>query len=286
MKRLGNFGMTSIGSFVVLAAVAAWSSMARADDEPREKPRERPAAAGEREAQVAKIRERLGQLEREVKELREAGKSDAAEAKLKELQALRGHLAELKSGEARETRPDQPRPDQPRPDQPRPDQPRPEIPAEVREKLENMRREIAKLREAGENEKAAQLERQGHEIMARFGVGQSPDSPQARQQHLRMAVQNLRMAAEHLRAGGMVEMADRLSDQVRRMEQELGGDRPGPREGDQPRREGDQPRREGERREADQPRREGDQPRREADQPRREGDQPRREGDEPRKERD
>ncbi len=217
MKALGEIGKWAVyGLAVVAAAVLSNVSLA---DEPREEPREQPReerreraeGEGEKAAEAAKIQERLQQLEAEVRELKAAGKADAAEAKIKEFQELRGRLETLRGGGER--------------DAPR----QPQVPAEVRERLENLRREIAKLREAGEVEKAAQLEREGREILARYGG--SAGGPQAKMQHLRAAV-------EHLRAAGLNDLAEQVIAHARKLEQELGADRPPERrEGDEPRRE-------------------------------------------------
>jgi TolA-binding protein len=221
MKTIGPVWKFFLCGFAMVAAAAALSNVSLAD-EPREQPREKPreevrqraAGEGDRAAEAAKIQERLRQLEAEAKELKEAGKADAFEAKVKEYQELRRKLEALRGGGERDT--------------PR----QPELSAEVREKLENLRKEIAKLREAGEREKAAQLEQQARELLSRAGVSPGPSGPQAKMQHLRAAV-------EHLRAAGLNDLAEEVIAHARKLEQEVGADRPPRRESAEPRKEGE-----------------------------------------------
>jgi hypothetical protein len=270
----------SLGGVMCATAIASVLSIALAD-EPREGDTERPREG--RAAEVGKLEQRLEQLEREVKELRESGKTDELESRQREFRGIRQRLEELRGdrreGDRREgDRREGGRPPGPSPEVrqrleglksriqelreagkteeaaqlqreaqeimqrfaggPRPgDGPR--MPPEAREKLERMRAEVQRLREAGEPEKAAELEREVRAMMARFGGPGGPGgaAAQARLHHLRVAV-------EHLRAAGLNDAADRIEAQAKRLEQQdgaLGERRPekpdADREGDRERKE-------------------------------------------------
>jgi hypothetical protein len=187
--------------------LAGWllSSVARAQEE-AEQPREKPAAApeeeGDRDAQVRELQERIGQVEREIAELREKGNREGVREREPLLRDLRGKLAALRG--AREARRDEGRGAG-------------EPPAEVRERLENLKREIQELRSAGKNEEAGRLEQEARSILQRLAGGpQIP--PEARER-----LENMKREIQELRSAGRVEEAERLEREVHQLMQRFAG---------------------------------------------------------------
>ena len=252
MKTIRDGWQWALGAAALLTLVlGAATSSVLAQVDPAERATDRPAAeregggqaAGaqrERAGEAADIQRRLEQLEGQIRELRQLGRQDAAEERQREFQALRQRLEQLRSGAGQEGQ-------------------RAEIPAEVRARLQNLRTEIQKLREAGENEKATQLEQEARAILARYSF--SPGDPRERLQHLRVA-------AEHLRLAGAADLAERVAQHAQQLEQQLRAG--GQLQGDRP--QGDRP--QGDRPQGDRPL--GDRPPGELDQPQGERVQPER----------
>ncbi|MGE0609164.1 MAG: M56 family metallopeptidase [Pirellulales bacterium] len=205
------------------------------------------------------IEARLGNLKQEIRRLREQSKNEDADRLEKEYQGAMSNMLK---------------------------QILPQLPEEARGPIAERFEQYLKARNDGKMDDAERLEREFKQAMQPFQAKLVP--PEQKLRHLRGA-------ADNLRAAGKADLAEKLMQEVRELEQALGlppmpEGQPRPpapdREGRRPP-EGDRPRPEGERREGDRPpegrdRRDGD--RREGG--RREGDRPaegrdRREGDRP-----
>jgi hypothetical protein len=107
----------------------------------------------ERAPEVSDVQRRLQQLEAEARELKEAGKSDAFEAKLREMQELRRRLEASRGGEVRET---------------------PRQPAATQAKLQHLRQAIEHLRAAGLNDLAEEAAAQARRLEQEPGADRAP----------------------------------------------------------------------------------------------------------------
>ena len=183
---------------------------------------------GERRELPGEVRERLEQLKRRHAELREAGKVEEARAVEREFRHLLERVqAAQRDGDAR-----------------REGGERRELPGEVRERLEQLKRRHAELREAGKIDEARAVEREIQRLLRRFHAARPEGEP--REGEVGERLRHLRAAVEHLRAAGLHDLAAQAAEQTGRLEREFGERRDGDRrEGD--RRDGD--RREGEARE-------------------------------------
>jgi hypothetical protein len=263
MKTSGTFRIGWSCS-VSLLTVLLFCFATVAADEPREGERNESAAEeGRKEPGVAQLRQRLEKLEIEIRQLRQQGKSDAAEARLGEARELQGHLQKVraaegeKHAEARTRIEALKRQSQEARQAGRHDEAerlereareilqkvvginaveRGDVPAEARQRLAQLKAEIAKLREAGEREKAGQLEREMQAIVNHLSGGGPSGEKGSRLRHLQAA-------AEHLRAAGAGELAEQVARHARELEAATSaGDKPRekPRDADKERaREGD-----------------------------------------------
>lgn len=259
-----------LGGLLCLLLGPVTSTRVLSDD--KERPRENREAGEQEKRAAAELRERFEQLERQVRAAREAGDKEAAERGLQQLRELR-ERAQRAGGDQREARGDEPR---------RGDGERGDMPAEVRERLTQLKRRYEELRAAGKTDEAERVSREAREIMQRF-AGRGPDLPAEvrerleglRQQigKLREAgetekaanlerearailarhgaspggqsnqrIEHLQVAARHLREAGMNELAERVMAEIQRLQRETG---------QVDRRPDDAPRRQEERRERD-----------------------------------
>lgn len=234
-----------LGVLLCLILGPVTSTRVLSDDEKRE--------AGQQEKRAAaELRERFEQLERQVRAAREAGNKEAVEKGLRELRELR-ERAQRASGDKREARGDEPK---------RGDGQRGEVPAEVRERLTQLKRRHDELREAGKTEEAEKVAREAREIMQRFARrgGDIPAEVRERLEELRrqigklreagetekaanlerearailarhgvspggqgnQRIEHLRVAAKHLREAGMNELAERVMAEIQRLRKKTG----------------------------------------------------------------
>ena len=139
----------------------------------------------------AEIMKRIGELDREIAELRRAGRHEQAERLQVEMAELHARL---------EGPPDR-------------------VHREGMERLEAMERELRGLRESGRHERSEQLEREMHELRRRLQAPREGDRPgpppelQARLEHLHAAMENLR-------AAGLHEQAEQIARQIEELTRE------------------------------------------------------------------
>ncbi len=225
----------TVAAIDTVAAESTFVAFAEDDREEGERRPERERAEacerredGERRELPGEVRERLEQLKRRHAELREAGKVEEARAVEREFRHLLERVqAAQRDGDAR-----------------REGGERRELPGEVRERLEQLKRRHAELREAGKIDEARAVEREIQRLLRRFHAARPEGEP--REGEVGERLRHLRAAVEHLRAAGLHDLAAQAAEQTGRLEREFGERRDGDRrEGD--RRDGD--RREGEARE-------------------------------------
>lgn len=131
------------------------------------------------------IMKRVGELAREIAELRRTGKHDQAERLQAEMQELHARLAG----------------------------PRDREPREGMERLEAMERELHKLREGGHLERAEQLQRELHELHRRLNAPREGDRP-GLPPELQTRIDHLHGAMENLRAAGFPKQAEQIAQQI------------------------------------------------------------------------
>ncbi len=155
----GNIALATIAAFIFSVAPVAASPLAQKEDKADKgvKVKGDKGAKGDKasddHAHLAKVKDRLGAIEREVGELIEAGKKDEAEKLIQEARELKamiekhGSAKGPKSGDAGDGKHKKPvkSPD------------KPGAKGEQADKLEHLRREIEELRAAGRGEEAEKL---------------------------------------------------------------------------------------------------------------------------------
>ncbi|MDV6033248.1 MAG: sigma-70 family RNA polymerase sigma factor [Phycisphaera sp. RhM] len=149
----------------------------------------------ERPASLAQLRERFEVLDRCLNEHREARRLDQAAEVEREFIALRERIARAE----RQQR---------------------ELPAELRERVERLKRRHAELREAGKADEAEAVEREVNQLLERYrasrqGEGERHESEAAKR------LRHLRSAVENLRAAGLNDLAAQAAEQVGRLEREV-----------------------------------------------------------------
>jgi len=113
----------------------------------------------------------------------------------------------------------------------RPDAPSRDVPPEMA-RLEEIRRQIARLSEAGHHEEAEQLKREGRELLQRMQQ-RRPDRP-GPDADFQRRMDHIRVAAENLHAAGMPDAAEQLMRDAERMMAEMHGQPQPPRHPDGP----------------------------------------------------
>jgi hypothetical protein len=152
------------------------------------------AEPAEGEQQEIELREKIGRMMQEARELKEAGN----EAQSRELMEQAGQLMR-EAKEAAQARAAEPREG-----------------GELQDRLEAMKGRIMALRREGRVEEAERLERETREFMQRAQWKERPaEQPTGDEAQRRM--HHLRVAAENLRAAGLHEQAEQLMRQVERM---------------------------------------------------------------------
>lgn len=154
------------------------------------------------------LREHMHKLEQKAKELKEAGQEDQAHAVLREMQQLRekaAHMTKKRDGE-----------------QPGGDEHR----AALMQKMEHTRAALKAAREAGQDERVAELQRNLHQLEEAAGQLKRTDRERGPQPHPEQAsaeqrMKHLREAIGNLRAAGLHDAAERLAQDAERMQQHL-----------------------------------------------------------------
>lgn len=144
------------------------------------------------------IMKRVGELAREIAELRRTGKHEQAERLQAEMEELHGRLAG----------------------------PRDREPREGMERLEAMERNLRELREGGHHERAEQLQRELHELHRRLNAPRDGDRP-GLPPELQVRIDHLHVAMENLHAAGLHDQAEQIAQQIDRIMREHA---PGPPE--------------------------------------------------------
>ncbi len=133
------------------------------------------------------LEQRLHNLEREIGELREAGKHDKAEHLERQAEEIRHHFANREHGGERHHE----------------EQEHQHTKEGFRERLHQLEREIEELREAGKHDHAEQLERQANEIRGHFAQrehGEGRERLEHLQAERRVARQHLEEISERLKS--------------------------------------------------------------------------------------
>jgi len=115
----------------------------------------------------------------------------------------------------------------------RPEGPPPHEREQMMRHLEEIKREIGRLSEAGKHDEAERLKREGHEIMQRLQgrPGPPPPAPPRVPEEVERRIRHLQVAIENLHAAGLHEAAERLAQEMERRMAEF---REGPRRGPGP----------------------------------------------------
>jgi chromosome segregation ATPase len=165
------------------------------------------------------LKEEIGKLERRAHELKESGKPEEARAVWREAEELRAKLAG----------PEKDRGDSPQAVEKRRDA--------LRHALEEARAEVRELREAGKEDRAAEMSKKVQHLeeeLARLGPRKEGDRP-PEPAEAKEKLQHLRQAIGHLHAAGLHEPAERLSREADGLEQRLkaqaGDQKPAPAAG-------------------------------------------------------
>lgn len=158
------------------------------------------------------LEERAGDIRREIEGLRDGQDAEARELH-GALERIGREMREINEHLERGQQRDAPRRDV----------------APGMERLEEIRRQIARLSEAGHHEEAEQLKREGRQLMERMQQHR-PDRPAANAD-LQRRLQHIRAAAENLHAAGMHDAVEHLMREAEQKVAEMRGqptDRPRP----------------------------------------------------------
>jgi len=174
------------------------------DDGPPPERREAEALLDRLHQEQNELQRRAAEIEREMRGLRDDQDDEARE--LQRLMADVHAAAERVEREIHEIK---------QGIMDRPDGPPPEDRERLQRRLEELRREIGRLSEAGRHEEAERLKREGREIMQAL-QGRPAPPPPGPPEDLQRRVQHLQAAIENLHAAGLHEAAEKLSQELER----------------------------------------------------------------------
>ncbi len=188
--NLTQLRTTSLFAFALATANLTLSAQ---DRPPTDRPDAPRAERGDQEAQPERgrmIQERLERMKREIGELREAGKVDEAREKERNFAEAMKRLKEESQGEGQPDR------------------------GRMEEKLGQMKRQIAELREAGKKEQAEEMSRHLEDAMRQL----KQDRPMARGGE---RMQHLEQAIKHVEAAGLPEVSNDLRKVAAHLREEM-----------------------------------------------------------------
>lgn len=171
-----------------------------------------PAAAFAGEPGPDQVRDQIRKLEQKAQALKMDGKAEDAKALAGEAAELRDKIARME----RERHQEAVRGDERQRDA-------------MKQKLEQSRMELKELREAGKEEKAAEVQRRVHALEEQLAPpGRRPEGdrgPGAQPERMiaERRIQHMREAVAHLREAGMNDAAERVAQEAERMQQGLRG---------------------------------------------------------------
>lgn len=194
-QKLSAALLTSVAVSIGACTVGFAQAPERGGRQEERRPELREREGGDREQrerQIVELRERLQQLERQIKELRESGRLDAAEERIREFKQVQGRLAALVGGERREGQ-------------------EREMPGEVRERLEQLKRRHAELREAGKVDEAIAVEREARQLLDQYSAPRQGGEMRDLPPEVRERLEQVKLRYNELREAGRLEEAEAVA---------------------------------------------------------------------------